>query len=163
MQRRGVSSFMEAKTSQTQQIPTSVLLLLGIDQAFRLLSREERERVVAKVKTELQRMTLGEFGDMVAGLRPLAAPPKPKRVVIKPTNGKSDSFAGIGPKLHDALKEVLADGAQPIAKIADSLMRKGVTSDVTPETKKKICAYIALDKTFACKTRGIYQLRVRVN
>jgi len=154
---------MEVKTSQMQRIPTSVLLL-GIDQAFHLLSREERERVVAKVKAELQRMTLGEFGDMVAGLRP--AKPKPRAVTAKPApaNGKptSDPFNGLGPKLHDALKEMLADGARPIAKIADTLMRKGITPDVTPETKKKICAYIRLDKTFSCVTRGIYQLR-RVN
>ena len=151
---------METKTHPAL---TNGILLLGIDQAFRFLSAEDRVKVTEEVKAELRQMTLNDLVSVVAHYRSKLPQRAPRDTRPSRPHRRANGHAKNGkPSMHDALKEVLANGQQPIAHIADALQKRGVVEDVSPETKKMICEFLARDKTFSIRTRGVYAIRTRV-
>ncbi len=136
----------------------AAVALLGIDEAIAILQRE-RERVVAALngnREALRKMTVADFVEAMHAPVPRAQPRKAtiKALPARPTETKD--------RMHAALKAELADGPQGIAKIVHGLKRRGVVNEVTPETKKNVMEFLAHDKTFSIRTRGVYAIRTRV-
>lgn len=140
----------------------AIVALLGIDEALAILQRE-RERVVRAINGDrdaLRQMTLGDFFDTVTTHAPA---PRPKRVPVKvvralPPGPHANNNMNKS-RMHDALCSELSRGPVGIAKIVAGLERRGVVNDVSPETKKTVMAFLAADKTFSIRTRGVYAIR----
>ena len=64
-------------------------------------------------------------------------------------------------RMHDVLKGEMERGPRPITHLVAVLKRRGVVSDTTPETRRKVMKFLASDKTFSIKTRGTYAIRQR--
>lgn len=154
---------MESKTPQDDLLERqlfALVALLGIDEAIAILTRE-RERVVAAIngdRAALSAMTIEEF---CTAFGPLPSVRKARPRTRRPKQHKALPGLPAEHQMHDVLKDAMESGPRPIKHLVTVLKRRGVVSDTSPETKRKVMEFLREDKTFAIRTRGVYAVRTR--
>jgi hypothetical protein len=130
--------------------------LIGLDRSISILEAERA--VVGDALGKFQKAPPNKPGANLLTLQTVG------RLLRDVERGPRFDFVGRrapnADKMHALLKADMANGRpKKIRQLLVILKRKGLVADVSAETRTMVTAFLANDKTFACKTRGVYQLR----